>query len=123
MGKVRIPVICVPVSLGKDLFSVLKGQHLKARGNAPGRMGFEFVRGKIHANEHSKIRTKWYIHNFRTNHLFLSVRNKVVALNLVFSRTVSYFPLLPGALPRPIIYRPYRPKRQLIIDYEAFYSK
>lgn len=94
MGKVRIPVICVPVSLGKDFFSVLKGQHLKAWGNAPcGRMEFEFVRGKIHANEQPKIRTKWYIHNFRTNHLFLSVRNKVVALNLIFSRTVFYSPL------------------------------
>lgn len=59
MGEVRIPVVCVSVSLDEDVFSVLKGRQLKARGNAPGgSKGAGFVRVKKNANEQPKIRTK-----------------------------------------------------------------
>lgn len=94
MGEARIQGVGIPVSKRETGFSVLKGRNLKARGIAPGSGNvFRIVRVEKCASEQPKIRTKWSIHNFRTNNLFHSVRNQGVALYTFFSRTVFYSPL------------------------------
>jgi len=103
--------------MSKIRFSVLKGRHIQAQGNALGwRAVFKFVRAKKSANDLSKIRTKWSIHNFLSDNFPHSVRKGVYFLNTIFSRTVSYSPLLPRAAALGYYIPALQAEKQSVID-------
>ena len=61
--------------MNKGEFSVLKGRHILARGNAPGGgKGLKFVREMSFDSVPSTIRTKWSIPDLLENHSLNSVR-------------------------------------------------
>jgi hypothetical protein len=106
--------------------NVLKGQHILAQGNALGLGMGEIVRGITFIKEKFLFRTGVMTLCFPKMMSFISVRRKLIALLIEFSRTVFLLNLLPRAafrivppetLPWAIIYWPFRPEKTLANDF------
>lgn len=87
--------------------SVLKGQHNLAQGIALGlQTGLRFVRDKMITKEKFPFRTKGMISFLRQKMTFYCVRNKIFALNIIFSRTGFVLFQFPGRCPGLVYFGP-----------------